>query len=99
MLKKDVTAKLSELKIEFDAKAKLADLLPLLPEDVRAEMEKADAEAAAKDDVKSEGTVADVFAATGGLIRTYTVADHGDKFEELAKEFVAHTPGSRIVVK
>lgn len=41
-------------------------------------------------------TTLDVYAATGGLIRTYSLADHGADFQKLANEFVAHTPGATI---
>lgn len=44
-------------------------------------------------------TSAEVYAATGGLIRTYSAEDHGKNFQKLAQEFVDHTPGATITVR
>lgn len=47
---------------------------------------------------KVKATTAEVSSSTGALIRTYTLADHGENFEELAAEFVSHTPGTVVSV-
>jgi hypothetical protein len=51
-------------------------------------------------DAKPEATAtkAVVMAEAGGHIRTYDVDTHGEDFHDLAKEFVAHTPGATIVL-
>ena len=48
---------------------------------------------------KSSHTTAHIFASSGGKIRTYDAATHGENFHDLAKQFVAHTPGARIELK
>lgn len=47
----------------------------------------------------STATTATVYSKDGGLIRTYSLADHGDEFEKLAQEFQSHTAGSTIEVR
>jgi hypothetical protein len=63
------------------------------PDEKAAAKAAKDAEKAA---AKADVTSAAVHSATGGHIRSYTLADHGENFAELAKEFSDHTPGSTV---
>lgn len=68
------------------------------PEEKAAAKAAKDAEKAAAKAASSESTSASVFSATGAHIRTYNLADHGDTFADLAKEFSDHTPGSTVTL-
>lgn len=45
---------------------------------------------------KKDVTRAEVYSATGGLVRVYDLETHGPEFEELAKEFISHEEGTSI---
>ncbi len=105
----DVKAKLEELGIVFDKKAKLDELLALLPEDARAELTGEEEEEESEDEEEGEegdeeeeesaaadkkGKPAVVLSRTGSVARTYNKTDHGPKYRDLAAEYAKKIGGS-----
>lgn len=46
----------------------------------------------------AKATSATVYSSTGAVIRTYTLADHGEDFADLAKEMQAQHKDSKITL-
>ncbi len=72
--------------------------------ETEAAAEQSDAPVASEEQVaapakgKKDATSAAVLNMHGAHIRTYSLADHGERFAELAKEFSGHTSGSSVVL-
>jgi len=57
-----------------------------------------DPESEVGDDIETRATKVIVKDSRGQTIRTYSLAVHGENFEELAKMFHSHTPTSTLQV-
>jgi len=83
MTKQEIMDKLTEAGIDFDPKAKVADLKALLPDQPEASEEAP--EPAIR--VEVDDTSATIYGKAGEVIRVYTLGDHGENFAELAEEY------------
>ena len=83
--KKEIIAKLEELKINFDPSSKKDELLELLPEDQRG-----------GDDDGDDDEVSVVRVSVRGNIREFSQEVHGDEFEALAKDFAKKHKGEIV---
>lgn len=77
LTKTQITEKLSALGIQFDADAKVDDLLALLP---------------TEDNTPPETNLdpVTVFDPRGNPHRTYSLDIHGENYRQLAEQFISH---------
>lgn len=88
MNKEDIKKELDNLGVKYNARLGEAKLLALLNESkgVPATVEKSN----------SEPTTAIVISESGQEFRRYTLEIHGEKFMELAREFVSTRPACTL---
>ena len=90
--KKEIATKLTELGIEFDSAASKAELLALIPANLLSP------ETPAPEKKSGDAEIATVLSSRGAVMRVYTLADHGEKFEEFA-DMYAKKHGGSVEVK
>lgn len=83
MTKQKIMDKLTAAGIDFDPKAKMADLKALLPEQPEASEEAP--EPAIRVEVDDDKAV--IYGKGGEVIRVYSEDLHGERFAELAEEY------------